>query len=331
MKRTIAAASVCCLVLLVATFGRADEPEISLLAEKGWVRMQLVLGRIEVANIASSQTRTVDRGEPEDEVREGLTISSETIIPTVRYRKQDSVGTLNFAIVNGRDVELHRIGTDRAELRFEQSPQRDLVLELRRDDKKQTYRSPSLWHLMLEEPEVCERELLPVLEWLQPQWRLKEFMNRTEDELVLTAKGSDFKTAKTARQLITRLDSADYRVRQAALRDLRALGVALLPYLHQLDPADLSREQRQRLQRLESNLRAGARDTPERIANWLVEDERTWLTLLEHREPAVREIAVSHLVKRFPRTFSDVLSTDPDDAKTQLRKIARLKARYQSR
>ena len=115
---------------------------------------------------------------------------------------------------------------------------------------------------------------------------------------------------------------------EAALRELRALGVGLLPYLDQLDPADLSREQRQRISRLETDLRANTDDTPQRMANWLVEDERTWLTLLEHREPAVRQIAVVHLGKRFPTAFAAGVPADPE---TKLRQIARLKAKYQIR
>jgi hypothetical protein len=235
------------MVALVATCGRADEPEISLLARKGWARIRIVLGRIEVANIGSSQIRTAKRGEPDDDVQETLTISSETTIPTIRYRKTSGDETLNFTIADGQQVELLRttVGVEQTEMRFEQSRQRDLLLEVGRNGAKKTYRAPSLWHLMLEEPGVCQRELLPVLQWLQPQWRLEEFLHRTEDELVLAAARSDFETARKARQLVARLDSADYRRRQAALRELRALGVGLLPYLDQLDPADLSREQRQ--------------------------------------------------------------------------------------
>jgi len=335
MKRMMVGVFGYCLVSLLATFGRAEEPEISLLAKTGWVRIQLVLGRIEVANIGSSQTRTETRGEPDDDVRETITITSETVIPTVRYQNQSQDESLTFAIINGREVELRRmsVGADRPELRFEQSPGRDLLLQVGRDKTKKTYRSPSLWHLMLEEPGVCERELLPVLQWLQPQWRLKEFIHRAEDELVLAATGSEFQTARKARRLVARLDSADYRTRQAASRDLRALGVGLLPYLDQLDPADLSREQRQRLSRLEASLRASTGDSPQRIANWLAEDERTWLTLLEHREPAVRQIAVAHLGKRFPKSFAAGSSADPEtlDPEAQLRRIARLKAKYQVR
>ncbi|MBP87632.1 MAG: hypothetical protein CMJ64_13070 [Planctomycetaceae bacterium] len=318
------------MAAVLGAFGRADEPKISLLAKTGWVRLQLVLGRIEVANIASSQTRTATRGEPDDDVQETLTISSATTIPTVRYQKQSNDKTLTFAIVNGQQVELRRttVGSDRSELRFKQSPRSDLLLEVERNTKKNTYRSPSLWHLMLEEPEVCQRELLPVLKWLQPQWRLKEFINRTEDELILTATASDFGTARAARRLVARLDNADYRARQAALNDLRSLGLGLLPYLRQLDPTDLSREQRQRLSRLETELGANASDTPQRMANWLIEDERIWLTLLEHREQAVRKIAVSHLGKRFPKTFAADSSADPE---TRLRQVARLKAKYQLR
>lgn len=330
MKRTNVGMLVWALIALVASPVRAGESEISLLARTGWVHLHLVLGRIEVANIGSSQTRTATRGEPDDDVRETLTISSETTIPTVRYQMQTSDENLAFSIVNGQHVELQRtsLGGEATELRFQQSPRRKVVLEVSHGTTKNTYRAPSLWHLVLEKPAVCEQELLPVLQWLQPRWRLQEFIHRTEDELVLEATSSDFKIARNARQLVGRLDHSDYRRRQAALSDLRALGIGLLPYLNQLDPADLSREQRQRLARLKAELRADTNDTPERMAKWLVEDERAWLTLLTHREQAIRSIAVAHLGKRFPKTFATDISAGSE---TQVRRVAKLKAKYELR
>ena len=50
--------------------------------------------------------------------------------------------------------------------------------------------------------------------------------------------------------LVAKLDAPDFASRQAADRELRSLGVAVLPHLASLDRTQLAREQRRRLQRI---------------------------------------------------------------------------------
>lgn len=327
MKRLPLWATMSLLVGLAGVTG-AEEPGLSLFARADWARLHLVLGRIEIDNIRSSQTRSAIVGETES--NEKLSISADTITPSVRYRQVTPQVMLIVEVINGNRVRIRRdpANSDSPAISFEQMPGRDLVLRVGKAETGEEYLAPSIWHLLLEQPEVCQQHLLPILQWLQPKWRFKQFSSRTEDELLLRAKTNQFTTARLASQLVRRLDSHDFEVRRAALEEMRQLGTAVLPWLRQVDLAELSREQRQRLERLQTDLRTRASDSPARVADWLVEDERTWLAMLGHEERAVRQIAASHLSKRFPRAFDSEPGVDPSKQAIQ---IAKLKAKYEVR
>ena len=319
-----------CLLAVFAGSVVAAEEELSLFSRTGWVQLHLVLGRVTVANIRSSQTRSAAIGEPDGELREKLSISADTVIPSVRYQRITPQEMLAAEIINGNCVRIRRvpIEPDSEGLRFDQIPGRDIVLQIGGDTSGKTYRAPSVWHLLLEQPKVCTQHLLPILEWLQPKWRLVEFAAQAEDELLLRTKTNEFAVVRLTQTLVRQLGSDDYGMRRAAHQDLRELGVVILPSLRQIDRTELSAEQRQRMDRLQKTLRVGASDTPARVADWLVEDERTWLAMLEHRERAVRKIAAAHLSKRFPKAFLLQPGITP---RSQVTRLAKLKAKYEVR
>jgi hypothetical protein len=305
----------------------AAEMQASLFDRTGWVRFHLVLGRVEVANINSSQTRTKTTGEPAGESYEKLLISADTEVPSLRYERHTADGILSIEVINGKRVEIKRRSTDastKAPLHFRQIPGSDLVLSVGPDAARNVYRAPSLWHMMLESPGVVRAELAPILEWMQPSWDFDGLIRRAQDDLIRQAQTNPFVTWRTGRRLIAKLDSKSFAERQNSAYQLRRIGVGLLPYLDQLDPLDLSREQEARLQRIRHQLSPKTPDSPERIATWLVEDERAWLAMLAHEELPIRQFAAEHLAKRARNS----LDFDPTaEAAVRAEQVARLKKR----
>ncbi len=335
MRRRIACLSLLLVIHQVIIVRAEPTPEASLLSRSGWVSLRLVLGRIEVANIPSSQTRAATSGAVGTELFEKLAISGDTDTPSVHYQRVTVTDSLSFEVTNGKQVSLRydvtdpesqseegadplRRGPKPSEMdsppkgqtpfrtgsqhgvpvRFQQVPGAELSLIVGRDGHQQVYRSASLWHLAWSSPEVFSNHLAPLLEIVQPSWRFDELTQQATDALIRESQISSFTSRQTARQLVAQLDHPDFTKRQAADRQLRSMGVAVLPFLSQVDRTDLSREQRSRLDRIVRTPGASTTDSPERIARWLVEDERVWLSLLDHEEYPLRRFAAEHLAKR---------------------------------
>ncbi len=331
MWRWIACLSMCLLFQQVSSVRAESERNISLLARSGWARFHVVLGRIEVSNIPSSQTRTATSGGEGDDQFEKLTISGDTDIPSVRYERVTTSGMVTITVINGDRVEINQTPTRSgqvAPVNFRQQPGADVILRVGADPDIQTYRAPTLWHLLVSSPEVCENHLLPLLRVMQPSWRLDEIMALATDELIREADASEFSLRHKARRLIAKLDSADFAAREQAQSQLRQLGIGILPYLNQASESDLTREQQQRIELVRVDLRGNEADSPQRLALWLVEDERIWLALLAHDELPIRTFAASHLAKRFAKPIDYDPAGTPRERTQQ---IARIRTRIERR
>lgn len=326
MRRRIACLLLC-LLLQHASPVHAEAPcTVSLFARLRWAQFQLVLGRIEVANIPSSQSRTA-ASEGVDLV-EKLSISGDTDIPSVRYERLTPNELVTITVIDGDRVEIDRVATSAlaaVPVRFRQNPEADVLLRIGEDADTQTHRAPTLWHLMVASPEACELHLLPLLELMQPSWKFGEMLSRTTDELIREAATSDFDTRHAARGLIAKLKSPDFTTRQQAQIQLRQLGLGVLPYLNHMTDSELTREQQRRLEQVCSELRGKEADSPERLALWLVEDERIWLSMLAHDELPIRTFAASHLAKRFAKP----MDYDPEGTPLERQQqVARIRARF---
>jgi hypothetical protein len=151
---------------------------------------------------------------------------------------------------------------------------------------------------------------------------------RATDELIREAEASDFELRHTARRLVIKLNSTDFATREQAQRQLRELGIGILPYLNRVAESGLTREQQQRLELVRDKLRGSEPDSPERLALWLVEDERIWVAMLAHDELPIRTFAASHLAKRFAKP----IDYDPSGTSAErAQQIARIKTRIQRR
>lgn len=321
------AASCLLLVAFHVTVLEAEEKsETTLFAASGWARLQLVLGRVAVSTIRSSQSRSVAATDPAKQLEEKLFLSSDTEIPSLRYQRVTPADTLSVELVNGQRLTIVRqptADTDLPPLRFTQTPGAPCVLVLGDGPQARTHRADSVWHLMLEAPTDFHDQLAPILESLQPSWRFHELSARAQDELIRLAQHNRFDTHRTAELLIARLGSSNFSEREMADRELRELGLRALPILERVDRLALNREQQQRLARIQADLRMDAADSPERIAAWLVEDTEVWVAMLRNDELPVREYAAAHLSKRFKQVEQFDPAAGPEQRQAQVALLER--------
>ncbi|MCA9120560.1 MAG: hypothetical protein H6822_13975 [Planctomycetaceae bacterium] len=323
MRRWIAILSSCVLLTITSFTSAESPPDLSLLARSRWAQFQIVFGRIEVANIHSSQNRTATSG-GESSLLERLTISGDTDIPSVRYERILPDETVAINVINGFRVEIDRqcnASQEAAPVSFRQTSGAHVVLRIGADKNLQSYRAPSLWHLILAEPEACETHLLPLLNLMQPSWQFDRLVANATDELIREAASSDFELRHTTRKLITRLKSSDFTARQQAEVELCSLGVGILPHLDRLSETELTREQQRRIETVRHRLRGREADSPERLALWLVEDEHVWLSMLGHEELAVRRFAATHLTKRYTKSLDFDPHGTPSERQQQVARI----------
>lgn len=261
-----------------------------------WVQFRIAGGRITATSPHFGRSMTSQSsGEGRHET---LSISLADGVPVVHYELSSARELTSIHIANGSEVEVHREprgeSTD-PPLAFTQLPGRQLTLTIGRGDDERQVHGPTLWHILLTEPEVGGEQLGPLLQLLNPDWKLAGTLAALEGALVAGPPPRKANQALWA-TLVQQLASDLYAQRQQADRKLRAAGPGLLPYLQLLDRGVLDAEQQWRIKRIVSSLEAENSDeTPEGLASWLSWDPRTWLPLLERDDESIRRAAAERL------------------------------------
>ena len=287
------------IALLIALNGWVDcvgqESSPSLLSRQDWVRFDLVLGRVRANHLRAGQGRTVAGSEAEGDVRESLLIGGEPTSRSIRYLRSDSTSSCELRTANNRQVTFTRSaapGSTATGVRFTQRPGQPILLEVADKNPTQTYRFASLWHLLLAEPNLGRQHVIPFLELLRPDWRLDAMREQVQAALFDCAGSGQSPARQDIDALITQLGSRDFAHRQAADRELRNHGIAVLPYL-QTSGNVLNGEQRLRVSRIRERLTVATSDTPVRVATWLANDKAIWLGLLAHDDAQKRKLAAA--------------------------------------
>jgi hypothetical protein len=99
------------------------------------------------------------------------------------------------------------------------------------------------------------------------------------------------------KELVEQFKSPEFAARQAADRQLRAMGQSVIAFLERLDERQLNAEQRIRVRRIKRDLIVQDGDTPARVASWLVQDKLVWVALLDNPDAERRAIASRHLTR----------------------------------
>ncbi len=331
MRRRIALVVLAASLLGRVSAGDQNEPR-SLFAKKHWVRFDLVLGRLTATQIRGGRQNCLLDASSTGGPRELLSVTGESHAPAVSYERTDRHQRLHVEILGRNRVTIRREaqpGSETVPLEFVQPQQGPVSLRLGAPNAVVAdVEAKSLWHLLLAEPVLCRHQLLPVLKLLRPHWRLMESAERIETSLLRAAAEGDAVTLAHVRELVDALDQPQFQARRRADQQLRSLGILVLARLEQLDRTTLTREQRQRIERIERDLALMKVDSPERIAAWMLNDTSVWLAILSRGDVEAQQLAASRLAETEPTATQ----FDPRaDAAQQRRQIETLRLRISAR
>ncbi len=181
-------------------------------------------------------------------------------------------------------------------LSFEQTRGNPLKLTVGEGTERRTFRASSVWHLMLVAPDAFGNELVPLLQILRPNWDLASVSAEIEHALIHQAALSRVNQQEHWSKLVGDLANDKFAVREAADRQLREAGPAVLPLLRRLGSKGLDAEQRFRIRRIVNALAAAESvDTVDSVVAWLASDPTTWLALLNRNDESIRSHAAQQL------------------------------------
>jgi hypothetical protein len=187
-------------------------------------------------------------------------------------------------------------GADVLLVEFTQPSCGPLSLTLGAGPSQRVIHGASLWHLLIGNPEICRRHLVPLLQLIDSRWDPGKLAADLEEDLLELARSRDAPDRRHWDALVAQLRDERYTRREAADGQLRASGRIVIHYLRQLDPAGLDAEQKFRVRRIIAALddNEGV-DTPDRVASWLAGDPSIWLALLSRDSESTRRLAFQQL------------------------------------
>jgi hypothetical protein len=324
---------ITCLIAVSLALGPAPPgrgqppPATESLAERlRWVEFHIVLGRLAALNPRFPHNRTQSADDAGVGVRQSMSLSVRGGVPSIHYELVDQEQQLTVDFIDGDHVTIRREPRGDAPtggLHFTQAPKSGLTMVVDLPDQRREYSAATLWHMMLAEPEACREHLVPILELLRPNWQLLDKAKQVEEGLFRAARSHRGPARSLLRELVGQLASTDFRQRQAADRELRSYGQAIIAFFDELDERELDAEQRLRISRIREALAVQEGDTPMRVAARLADDQRIWLTLMGDEDPSRRGLAASQLERLWGRP----IDFDPQASESQRRaQIARLRA-----
>ena len=292
--RSILAAWAVVLVAQASLWGQQPAGG-SLLTRSSWCQFEVVRGRFTAMNPRQAKTQVITSENPEEGEQQQLTVQVEDGLPCLRYRWLTPEQRLTAEFVRGDDLTIRReaVSGEGAAILFRQPAEGPLTLVVDRT----TYRAPTLWHLLLDHPEACEAHLLPAINVLRPYWQVMRRAEQVRESLFEWAQSPALPQHAELADLVDQLGDASFARRQAAARELHAIGQPVLSYLDELDASRLDAEQRVRIEHLREMLELHTADTPQRVGAWLVNSKAMWLILMEDDEPARRQLATTQFAK----------------------------------
>ena len=311
-------------VTTARTFG-ADEITMarSLVEQLQRTTMRIVSGRMVVTSRQtggrlSTSSRHGDRSER-------LTMDLTAQLPSVYYQQESEQLQLFIEIVGGRSVRIRLVpgsDNDLVQVDFSQQEGEPLTLSIGSDTDRHTVRGDSLWHLLLVEPELCRQHLEPLLELWRPGWHLMQTSDEIENALFHQVSQRRPSQPARWRELVDLLGDERFSAREAAFRELRRSGPAVLTFLRGLDPEQLDAEQWFRVRRLISVLSATyEEDTPQRVAAWLAPDARVWLAMLNRDDQQKRRVAAQQLEALWDKPIDFDPAADSETRDAQVEKL----------
>ena len=297
-------------------------PTLTQATRNGWLRFQIVSGRIA---LASSRYGNISSNSSSSGKTEKLSIRFSNAGLSMTYEHSTSKEQFSVEITSGNRISIRRSGKEDSTIvpvQFTQALDEPIVLALGPDGKQQVYRAPTLWHLLIAQPDECRRHLVPLLELMRPDWKLAHTAAAMETALLRSASVGQLPDRQRWDRLVAQLADQRFAKRQAADRQLRAAGPIVLDYLRRLDFGRLEAEQQFRVRRIIASLsRQAGDDTPEQFTPRLVADPEIWLALLSRREESARRLAARQLEAILGRPIGFDPTAGPAVQKGQIEKL----------
>ncbi|MHC4399333.1 MAG: hypothetical protein ACYTG0_06615 [Planctomycetota bacterium] len=269
-------------------------PQLTDSARRGLFRARIVSGRITMAG-----SRLFDEASEIDDRRERLTIRVAGRQFALHYELSSPAEEVALEVNAGRQLHVRRTpkgDSPTVPVEYRQPVDGPVELWLGPQESRRVCQAANLWQLFISEPEACREHLAPLLDVLGQRWDVNKTAEQVETALLLLAAEGETPKPKRWAALVKQLGDPRFSRREAADRELRALGPTVLSYLKRLDRNSLDAEQHYRIRRIVVGLSSEVRsDTPTEIARWLAGDPMTWLGLLSREEPSARELAAGQL------------------------------------
>jgi hypothetical protein len=318
------------IILLGSAAAWAEDHTTLNAAIRGqWVQFNIVGGRI---NLQSSQVGPIETGPNSANRKDRLSIRTENGETALAYEWLNAKEQFAIDACGSSRVTLRRAPKNdpqAAAVEFTQKPQGKAVLTLETEGNRQVFAAASLWHLFVLYPEAARKHLAPLLQTLQPNWKLAETADAIERELLRDAVNTPASDRSNWTRWVAQLGDENFARRQAADRALRAANPALLVYLQELDFNRLDAEQQFRIRRIiEAIALKINNDSPEQVASWLSGDPAIWLALLTRPDVSSRRIAA----KQLAAILEAPLPVDPEaDPASQKTRIDQLRAQLEAK
>lgn len=282
----------------------------------------IVSGRIVISSVRG---RTVPLQLDSGDVKEQLLLPLFLRGGVVKYERSTPNEQISMEFFGGARAHLTRTpkgSSEAAPVEFTQSVEGMMSLAVGRNDQRRVYTGASLWHLLLAERDVCRQHLLPLLALVNDDWDLPTVSEQIEQTLIEEAGSQAPPDRRHWVALVEQLGSERFTQREAADRELRALGPLVASYLQSLDVEALDAEQRFRVRRIVLALTdARQPDTPDQVALWLAGDPQVWLALLDRDSEAARQVAARQLAHLLGRPIAFDPAADPQTREAQLKRL----------
>ena len=248
----------------------------------------------------------------------------------IQLSYQRNIPTEDFSIRVSGEQAIHMQRNPKGKAAFPplayiQKPGRPVLLTIGSDEALTVIEAPSLWHLLLTDPERCRRYLLPMLDVLDRAWDLQRTSQLVEQGLLRGEPSTVVAARRRWQELVVELADDSFARREAADRELRAAGASVLRFLRQLDFGALVPEQQYRIRRIiEAASGEADADSVEEVVAWLSGDSAAWLILAGRADLATRRTAAARLAD----LLGEPLAFDPDaDEADRTRQLDALRAR----
>ncbi|QDS90700.1 hypothetical protein EC9_49160 [Rosistilla ulvae] len=300
MRWSIAKAVTIGLVLLSNIAVAQPLAEESLILSTQCGRFHLVLGRIKLDCFHYKKVRLHQVPAEPSEDEEFLFVTANHGTPSLHYvrhlgRSKVTIDTTQSDCV--RIESTRQLPADQIEtLLIQQQASGPIEITHAVGEQSQQIQTASFWHLIVEEPQLFETHVVPLLSLMLDRYQLDEFADAIDKRLRAQATRSPAITKATVEQAVGQLAAPDRRQRLAAQRQLASAGVGILPLLAQIDNKRLDTEQLQLIGKLKQHLAVDRHDTPDRVAAWLATDRGYWVRISQHWTPQQRGDAHRYLV-----------------------------------